>query len=194
METGTAVSVIERAQVALGAGYCRCGCGQKTPLAKGTDGRFGLIKGEPVKFIHGHAVAGAGNGRWRGGSYVRKDGYVACLKKDHPRASSIGGVLEHVLIAEAALGKVLPPKAVIHHTDEQHGTVDPLGIVICPDDAYHKLLHIRSRALRESGNANWRKCWVCKRYDDPRNLRINKAHVYHQECNKLRQRKQKEML
>lgn len=33
-------------------GFCHCGCGQKTNLAK--QSRYGYIKGEPVRFIHGH--------------------------------------------------------------------------------------------------------------------------------------------
>jgi len=35
-------------------GYCHCGCGEKTNIAKCTDKRFNWIKGEPVKYIKGH--------------------------------------------------------------------------------------------------------------------------------------------
>lgn len=35
-------------------GYCHCGCGQKTAIAKQTSSQFGHVKGEPVKYIHGH--------------------------------------------------------------------------------------------------------------------------------------------
>lgn len=37
-------------------GYCLCGCGQKTTIAKFDDIRRGAIKGEPRKFIQGHAT------------------------------------------------------------------------------------------------------------------------------------------
>ena len=37
-------------------GYCQCGCGQKTPLAKRTDPRFGHIKGQPTKYLVGHGL------------------------------------------------------------------------------------------------------------------------------------------
>jgi HNH endonuclease len=36
-------------------GYCNCGCGEKTPLAPANDVRYGVVKGQPNKFIRGHA-------------------------------------------------------------------------------------------------------------------------------------------
>lgn len=35
-------------------GYCHCGCGGKTKIAKMNDARDGTIKGEPRRFISGH--------------------------------------------------------------------------------------------------------------------------------------------
>ncbi len=35
-------------------GLCYCDCGEFTPICKGTDRRFGLVKGEPVRYINGH--------------------------------------------------------------------------------------------------------------------------------------------
>lgn len=35
-------------------GFCQCGCGQSTELAKKTRKKHGLIKGQPLHFIHGH--------------------------------------------------------------------------------------------------------------------------------------------
>jgi hypothetical protein len=36
-------------------GYCKCGCGQLAPLASQTYTKRGWVKGEPVRFIRGHA-------------------------------------------------------------------------------------------------------------------------------------------
>lgn len=88
---------------------------------------------------------------------------------------------EHVLVAEKALGKKLPKGAIVHHVDENKGNNRNENLVICPSGAYHSLLHQRSKALNESGNANWRKCWVCKNYDSPENLYIN-GQVGHKRC------------
>jgi hypothetical protein len=35
-------------------GYCKCGCGERTPLAKRTDTRRRLIAGQPCHFVKGH--------------------------------------------------------------------------------------------------------------------------------------------
>lgn len=50
-------------------GYCWCACGQKTKLAKGSSKRDRQVKGQPVRFIHGHngrcpALTGKTFGRW----------------------------------------------------------------------------------------------------------------------------------
>lgn len=35
-------------------GYCQCGCGEKTRIAKKTRNPIGHRRGEPVQFVHGH--------------------------------------------------------------------------------------------------------------------------------------------
>ena len=40
---------------------CECGCGNPAPIAKMTDPRFGHVKGEPKRFIHGHNTLGTTN-------------------------------------------------------------------------------------------------------------------------------------
>lgn len=35
-------------------GYCACGCGRKTELAKWTNKKWGHVKGQPVTFLKGH--------------------------------------------------------------------------------------------------------------------------------------------
>ena len=39
----------------LAAGYCECGCGQKTKLIDKIDNKRGMIRGEPSRFIKGHS-------------------------------------------------------------------------------------------------------------------------------------------
>lgn len=39
-------------------GLCQCGCGNKAPLAVMTNRKRGWVKGEPVRFIHGHNGVG----------------------------------------------------------------------------------------------------------------------------------------
>lgn len=37
-------------------GYCHCGCGQKTNIATVTVRKYGWIRGEPKRYIHGHSL------------------------------------------------------------------------------------------------------------------------------------------
>lgn len=94
--------------------------------------------------------------------------------------------IAHQVSAEKALGKPLPEGAVVHHHSANQ-------LVICQDDTYHKLLHVRERAIKACGHAGWRKCKICKKYDDPANLYIqaHNRHVFHRECAALYQRQRK---
>lgn len=92
-------------------------------------------------------------------------------------------VMEHVAVAEKALGKQLPRGVEVHHVDENRANNANTNLVICPDTAYHQLLHRRQRALDACGHADWRMCTFCKQYDTAANLVINKyGHVKHQAC------------
>jgi hypothetical protein len=109
------------------------------------------------------------------------DGYIYIWDQSANRA-------EHIVIAERVLGKPLPAGAEVHHVDEDRANNANGNLVICQDKAYHKLLHIRTAALDACGNANWRRCHVCKRYDAPENLFIGMPTTsYHRSCNAARE-------
>lgn len=100
-----------------------------------------------------------------GSRYIDADGYVVVYVGDGR------GKREHIVIAEKALGKPLPPRAVVHHVDENPANNLPSNLVICPNRSYHNLIHQRMRALAACGHVDWLKCGYCKQYDDPKNLR-----------------------
>lgn len=66
-------------------------------------------------------------------------------RPDHPGAYPGGRIYEHILVASDVLGKLLPPGAVVHHINEDRSDNRHSNLVICQDDAYHKLLHKRMR-------------------------------------------------
>lgn len=121
---------------------------------------------------------GAEHGGWRGGK-TTINGYPAIYTPDHPRAQGVGYVKEHILKAEKALGKPLPSKAEVHHFNMSRNS-GPL--IICENKKYHRLIHVRTKALEACGHASWRKCWICKQYDSPENLSILASNTRHKKC------------
>lgn len=111
---------------------------------------------------------------WRGGR-TTLNGYTYIMQRGHPRAGRDGYVREHILVAEAALGRFLPPGVEVHHFDGDKKHNARPNLVICQDHAYHMLLEMRQRALRESGHPNWRRCVICHQYDAPENMRTAKG-------------------
>lgn len=122
-----------------------------------------------AKSLHTHPLKPKGKG------YIDNSGYSVIY---------VEGVrkLEHVKVAEDALGKSLPRGVDVHHVDRDKLNNRPNNLVICPNRAYHKLIHQRMDALEACGHTNWRKCGICKQYDAPENLYIQKGNVYHQKC------------
>lgn len=167
-------------------GYCHCGCGQKTNIAKQNERRRGHLKGEPMPYIQTHPASqgkGEKNYNWKGGHRYDKDGYILILMHEHPTADSKGYIREHILIAERVLGKSLPPKAKMHHGNENRSDNLHSNLIVCENNTYHMLLHMRIRALRVSGHADWRKCKFCKTYDNPRKMYVPlNGSASHRQC------------
>ncbi len=121
---------------------CSCGCGRFT--LKSDANRDGYTKDQPRQFLKGHnhrlpTVVSYRWGRNEQGVYLHF----------------------HRLRAERALGKPLPAGAVVHHADGSRSEDAPL--VICQDQAYHRLLHARMRVKALGGNPNTEKiCSTCK--------------------------------
>lgn len=88
-------------------------------------------------------------------------GYVYVYEPDRPHTSQY--VRRCRLIAEKALGKPLPKMARVHHingikTDDRNS-----NLVICENDKYHSLLHVRQKILACGGNPNTQAfCSKCK--------------------------------
>lgn len=107
------------------------------------------------------AIAGAKHWNWRGGRSQPKGRHILVHAPGHPRAHK-NYVREHILIAERALGKPLPPKAVVHHANEVKDDNANSNLVILQSQGEHAALHSRLRTWRAGGNP-WveRLCGNC---------------------------------
>ena len=103
-------------------------------------------------------------------------------KPNHLTSNYLGILPLHIYKTEKALGKSLPQGAEIHHIDYNKQNNENNNLVICEDRLYHKLLHVKTNALKECGHANWRKCKFCKQYDDIKNLHKNADGLSHKKC------------
>jgi hypothetical protein len=147
-------------------GLCQCGCGQPAPIAKQTRKREGHIKGQPLRFIHGHGGRfpngeahpnygkfGADSPVWNGGRYARGDGYIICtLSPDHQFAAMafIGSgslrVFEHRLVMAEAIGRALTPEEVVHHIDGDPSNNALENLMLFENDTAHQRHHAELRA------------------------------------------------
>lgn len=123
---------------------CECGCGQVVGIARQTRAKYGHVKGQPFRFRGGHQ-------RRLLPSRYRK-------AMQHPRRP---GVIEvHRMRAECALGRPLKSSEHVHHADGTISADAPL--VICENQRYHSLLHIRMQTVKAGGNPNTeRQCTTC---------------------------------
>ena len=126
---------------------------------------------------------GPNNPNWKGGKFKIK-GRLVVLAPKCSKVHHNGYTLEHIVKAEKVLGKPLPTNAVVHHINGIKDDDRNENLIICESNSYHILLHHRASALKACGNANWRRCWICKEYDDIKNLLITHSNntVRHKVC------------
>jgi hypothetical protein len=184
---------MEEAVEEIPYGFCQCGCGESTTISKYNDEKNGYLQGVARSFRKGHNTKGELNWNWNGKANRSHKGTGKCRRikhnailVKHPLTRTFrkngGYIREHVLLAELALGKELPPRARVHHVDHNTHNNDRNNLVVCENTAYHLFLHVRERALNGCGNVNWRKCVFCKRWDDPTKLARYRNTFRHREC------------
>lgn len=91
--------------------------------------------------------------------------------------------------------KVKPPCRVIGCTELARGV---RGVGLCSLHYqrfwtyYYTLIHVRTEAVKAGFPAHYRKCSICKKFDDPSNMYVKPSgnHQRHRECmNQLQREK-----
>jgi hypothetical protein len=85
---------------------------------------------------------------------TNKDGYINFWGYVQIRNEEGKLVYEHRWLAEKALGRPLPPGAIVHHMGARWDNHGPFKLVICPDQEYHLLLHRRMKELGYEDNSD----------------------------------------
>lgn len=86
---------------------------------------------------------GAEHHNWKGGRWVRPDGYVMVLTVGHPHPNHPSGryVFEHHLVAEKMIGRFLQPQEVVHHVNGIKHDNREDNLIVCSTQAEHMLYH-----------------------------------------------------
>jgi len=105
-------------------------------------------------------MKGQKNGRWKGGSTVRKDGRVMLHSPNHPHKSHGNYVYRYRLVMEECLGRYLEPGEVVHH---KNGIVDddrPENLEVLPF-VYHNRISAHSLFLSGKWARRYARCVAC---------------------------------
>lgn len=76
-----------------------------------------------------------------GNTFLGKDGYVRELSYGHPRADKTGYVLQHILVAEKMLRRLLLRPEVVHHENHRRHDNDPTNLRVFPSQKAHLAFH-----------------------------------------------------
>jgi len=93
-----------------------------------------------------------------------------------------GVAYAHREVVERALGRKLKSSERIHHVNGDKRDNRRDNLVVCPDDKYHRLLHLRQEAYANSGDASYRRCQFCHTWSSPNDLYIGAKVVWHRRC------------
>ena len=87
---------------------------------------------------------GSNNPMWNGGKYKTQEGYIKIKQKAHPFADNQGYVLEHRLIIEKNIGRIINKNELVHHKNgiKSDNRISNLEII---SRGVHTTLHCKGK-------------------------------------------------
>lgn len=100
--------------------------------------------GVPARKAAKRDQTGEKNLMWKGGKTKNKAGYILVRKTDHPNASKRGLVMEHRIVMEDHIKRILKPNEVVHHKNfiKDDNRIENLELMTHSD---HQTLHNKLR-------------------------------------------------
>jgi len=85
--------------------------------------------------------------RWKGGKTLHGNGYILIKNREHPFCTNQGYVLEHRLVMEKHIGRLLKPEEVVHHINEIITDNRIENLKLLKNDSEHMKIHNKNRKL-----------------------------------------------
>lgn len=90
-------------------------------------------------------TSGTLTNNWKGGRTATDRGYIRTRMPSHPFANPAGYVLEHRLVMEAHLGRVLLPSEIVHHINGIHDDNRIENLMLFASNGKHAEFHNEKR-------------------------------------------------
>lgn len=124
---------------------CKCDCGNtvtplKHHLISGNISSCGCFRKEFASKRR-REEKGPRAHRWSGGRRRNYAGYILVYSPGHPATDKNNCIMEHRLVMERVIGRLLKLKEVVHHIDENPANNDPSNLRLFANNIAHLAHH-----------------------------------------------------